>query len=189
MEWIMIILGIDPGYGRCGWAVVKQTNNEKLKTQNSRLSPACRPASPNRGERGRSSNLILIACDCIETDKNKNLPDRLKEIYDAIVYIIEKYNPQILAIEELFFFKNHKTVMAVSQARGVIIVAAKNKGIETFEYTPLQIKSAVVGYGQASKNQIQKMIKLHLWNQQMPVQDDAADAVAVALTHLQTKHY
>lgn len=154
----MIILGIDPGYGRCGWAILARQEKSEIK---------------------------LIACDCIETDAKKTLPDRLKEIYDAVEYIIKKYHPTELAIENLFFFKNQKTVMQVSQARGVIIAAAVNNGLEVYEYTPLQVKQAVIGYGRGDKIQIQKMIKIHLAGQEMPKQDDTADAVAVALTHLQ----
>lgn len=182
----MIILGIDPGYGKCGWAIlakqgksqtpnIKNQTNSKSQIQNFKnLTPYPLSLTPR-----------LVACDCIETDSKKDLPDRLKEIYDAVEYIIKKYNPTELAIESLFFFKNQKTVMQVSQARGVIIAACKNYGLNVSEYTPLQVKQAVIGYGRGDKEQIQKMIKLHLYDQVMPKQDDAADAVAVGITHLQ----
>lgn len=154
------ILAIDPGYGKCGWALLVQDEKSRIK---------------------------LLNCDCIETDKKKDLPERLREIYEALEYLIKKYHPQELAIEELFFFKNQKTAMQVAQARGVIIVCAKNYNLAIFEYTPLQVKQAIVGYGRGDKKQVQKMIKLHLAGQKTPVQDDTADAVAVGLTHLQTK--
>jgi len=186
----MIILGIDPGYGKCGWAVLakgEQMQNAKCRMQNAEFN------NKNQNKTFKiqhsSFNIQLIACDCIETDSKKVLPDRLKEIYDAIEYIIKKYHPTELAIESLFFFKNQKTVMQVSQARGVIIVAAKNHNLKVSEYTPLQVKQAVIGYGRGDKLQIQKMIKLHLCGQVMPKQDDTADAVAIALTHLQMSKF
>lgn len=163
----MKILGIDPGYGKCGWAILAKQEKK-----------------PTTGNRQLATE--LVACDCIETHKSKNLPDRLKEIYDGIQYVIKKYQPEELAIEELFWFKNKKTALAVAQARGVIITAARNLGLDIYEYTPLQVKQAVVGYGRADKRQIQIMIKIHLGGQIVPRQDDTADAIAVGLTHLQT---
>ncbi|EKD56918.1 MAG: Crossover junction endodeoxyribonuclease RuvC [uncultured bacterium] len=182
----MIILGIDPGYGKCGWAILAKGEKHKLLTNNYKLSEI---EKSNLRVRSSKLEVSLVVCDCIETDPKKDLPDRLKEIYDAIEYIIKKYQPTELAIESLFFFKNQKTVMQVSQARGVIIVAAKNHDLSVSEYTPLQVKQAVIGYGRGDKEQIQKMIKLHLCGQEMPKQDDTADAVAVALTHLQTSKF
>jgi crossover junction endodeoxyribonuclease RuvC len=195
-DYYMIILGIDPGYGRCGWAILakqeksqititKNQINPKSQIQNSKDLKSYKPCLPA----GRLQATSLIDCDCIETDSKNDLPDRLKEIYDAVEFIIKKYKPDSLAIESLFFFKNQKTVMQVSQARGVIIIAAKNYGLKIYEYTPLQTKLAVVGYGRGNKEQIQKMIKLHLCGQVMPKQDDTADAVAIALTHMQTINF
>lgn len=189
----MIILGIDPGYGKCGWAILSKA--EKFKIEDfPRLELGTRVRFKNDELISNTKSKIinhkseieLVACDCIETDSKKDLPNRLKEIYDGIEYIIKKYQPTELAIENLFFFKNQKTVMQVSQARGAIIIAAKNHHLDIYEYTPLQVKQAVVGYGRADKSQIQKMIKLHLCGQNLPKQDDTADAVAVGLTHLQT---
>lgn len=157
------VLAIDPGYGRCGWAILKKIKSKNL-----------------------DKNIKLVACDLIETHKSKPLPERLSELYDGIEYLIKKYKPTDLAIESLFWFKNKKTAMDVAQARGVIIVSCKNNKLNIFEYTPLQVKSSVVGYGKATKEQIQKMIKLHLGQQCTPVQDDTADAVAIGLTHMQT---
>lgn len=170
---LLTVLAIDPGYGRCGWAILEKTDNQKLVTDNRQLT------TDNR----------LIACDLIETSGKKSIPDRLKELYDATEYLIKKYKPQELAIESLFWFKNQKTVMGVSQARGVIIVCARNHNLSVSEYTPLQVKQAVVGYGKATKNQIQKMIGLHLPHQHVAKQDDTADAIAIGLTHLQTNKY
>lgn len=159
------ILAIDPGYGKCGWAIL------------------------NKSLRHAPYTINLIKCGCIETKNNKSLAERLKEIYQAIEYLIKKHRPQELAIESLFFFKNQKTALSVAQARGAIIVCAKNYNLEIFEYTPLQVKQAIVGYGRGDKEQIQKMIKLHLRGQKTPLQDDTADAVAIGLTHLQTSKY
>lgn len=165
----MKILSIDPGYGRCGWAILEKPGKLKISSCNQETQ--------------------LVACDCIETEAKKSLPDRLKEIYDAVIYIIKKYHPDELAIESLFWFKNQKTALAVAQARGVLILAAKNYCLSVCEYTPLQVKSAVVGYGKATKEQISKIIKLHLRGQAVPIQDDTADAVAIGLTHLQTSKF
>lgn len=159
------VLSIDPGFGRCGWAVLEKGPSIAGK-----------------------SGIVLISCDCIETSAKHKLHDRLCEIYQAVDYLIKKFKPQEFAIESLFWFKNQKTIMGVSEARGAIIVAAKNNSLPVFEYTPLQVKQAVVGYGKATKDQINKMIKLHLKQQVIPKQDDTADAVAVGLTHLQTLH-
>jgi crossover junction endodeoxyribonuclease RuvC len=167
----LIILGIDPGYGKCGYAILEKTLHHTPYTIHHTPHP-----------------IRLIKCDCIETDKNKDLPERLSEIYHFLENLIKQYQPQELAIESLFFFKNQKTALSVAQARGAIIVCAKNYNLEVFEYTPLQVKQAIVGYGRGDKEQIQKMIKLHLRGQKTPLQDDTADAVAVGLTHLQTKN-
>jgi len=155
-----IILAIDPGYGRCGWAVLEKN----FKTN-------------------------LIACDCIETCTTKCLDIRLKEIYDSVKYLIKKYKPNCFAIESLFWFKNQKTALAVAQARGVIILAATKNNLKIVEFTPLQVKNSVVGYGKASKDQVLKMLKYHLKDQHTPIQDDTADAVAIGLTFLQNNNY
>lgn len=189
----MIILGIDPGYGKCGWAILAKPEKSQIPTRLRSGQATTSSTSLGVDKPLKSYNLqpttCLVACDCIETDSKKDLSDRLKEIYDGIEYIIKKYKPTQLAIESLFFFKNQKTVMQVSQARGVIIIAAKNYNLRISEYTPLQVKQAVIGYGRGDKSQIQKMIKIHLCNQEMPKQDDTADAVAVGLTHLQTRKF
>ena len=156
-----IVIGIDPGYGRCGWTILEEEKKE----------------------------IKLAACDCIETNSKHKLPERLAEIADALIYIIKKYKPTEMAIESLFWFKNQKTAMSVAQARGAIILTAQNNGLEIAEYTPLQVKQTVVGYGKATKSQISLMLRAHLKGQYTPIQDDTADAVAIGLTHLQTVRY
>lgn len=151
----MLILGIDPGIAIVGYSIVECKGN----------------------------NLKAIDYGCITTDADMLFPDRLKIVYDKLTEIIEKYNPDDLAIEELFFNKNVKTAIKVGQARGVEILAARNKGINTYEYTPLQIKQAVTGYGRADKNQVQEMVKMLLNLKEKPKPDDVADALAVAICH------
>lgn len=152
----MKILGIDPGTGRMGWAIV-----EKFKGK----------------ER-------LIECGCLDTPANTSLPTRLEIIHSFLTKLIVKHQPQAASIEDLFFAKNRKTVMSVGAARGVIILACKQAKLDINLYTPLQIKSSITGYGQADKKQIQFMVKNILKLKQVPKPDDAADAVAAALTHM-----
>jgi crossover junction endodeoxyribonuclease RuvC len=151
----MIILGIDPGIAIVGYGIIE-----------------C-----------RGNHYKVIDYGAITTDSNMIFPDRLKLVYDQLTGIIEKYNPDDLAIEELFYNKNARTVIKVGQARGVEILAAINKGIPIYEYTPLQIKQAVVGYGRAEKHQVQEMVKMLLNLKEIPKPDDVADALAVAITH------
>lgn len=148
------ILGIDPGYARAGWAILER-NNQKLS---------------------------LIKHGCIETVKETEHAERLKILNIELNKIIKKYKPQILAIEDLFFFKNLKTAIKVAEARGVILMTGINNNLKIKEFTPLQIKQALTGYGRADKNQIQQMVKMILKLKQIPKPDDAADAVAVAIT-------
>ncbi len=213
------ILAIDPGYGRCGWAIlVKPVKSKARSSTGSDRPESVEGRNPkhetnsnvqnyndkNKKQFKKLKNLDLDYCfeyrdsnfeielrDCglIETEKRKNLPDRLTEIYKAVEYLIKKYKPTELAIESLFWFKNQKTAMNVSQARGVIIVCAKNHKLGVSEYTPLQVKQAVVGYGKATKDQIQKMVKFHLPCGHFSKQDDTTDAIAIGLTHLQTNKY
>ena len=154
----MIILGIDPGYAIVGYGIVEKVGN--------------------------ITNCIDYGV--ITTDKDDSFPDRLVQINDAIDYLIEKYKPDCLAIEELFFQNNQKTAIAVAEARGVIVVKAKKKIGNLFEYTPLQIKQALTGQGRADKHQVQYMVKAILNIKEIPKPDDAADALAVAICHSQT---
>ena len=149
----MIILGVDPGTAITGFGVIESQNN---KTS-------------------------VLDVGCILTDKNLDMPERLNLIAKELKNIIKKYKPQVMAVEELFYFKNKKTVITVAQARGVILFVGKNQGLEICEYTPLQVKQAVVGYGRAEKKQVQQMVKSILDLKEIPKPDDAADALAVAV--------
>ena len=150
----MRILGIDPGIGRCGWAVIE----------------------------GSGNSFKAIAYGCIETSSKKEVGERLTEIYEEITNIIKKYSPKALSIEELFFNNNEKTAFVVGQARGVILLAAAQNNLEISIYTPLQVKIALTGYGRAEKSQIGKMVKTVFSLKEIPKPDDTADALAVALT-------
>lgn len=151
----MIILGIDPGYAIVGYGALDFDGN-KFK---------------------------VIEYGAVTTDASMNMFDRLKSIYDDINEIIKRTNPDFMAIEELFFNSNQKTAINVAQARGVILLAAMNHSVKIFEYTPLQVKQAVAGYGRADKNQVQQMVKLLLGLKEVPKPDDTADAVAIAICH------
>ncbi|MBT4936472.1 crossover junction endodeoxyribonuclease RuvC [Candidatus Peregrinibacteria bacterium] len=147
------ILGVDPGFALVGWGIIEGIH-DKLKVK---------------------------SYGCIETDKELPLEKRLAIIYKELTKIINKYKPEVVAIEELFFFKNAKTAIPVSQARGVIMLAAEQSKAQVQEFTPLQVKQATCGYGRADKTQIQKMIKIILNLKTVPKPDDAADALAIAV--------
>lgn len=157
----MVILGIDPGYARVGWAIVQSDKGKAISDK----------------------------FGCIETSKDTDSQDRLVYVYKQICALIKKYKPDVLAIEELFFTTNAKTAFKVGEARGVITLAGAIKKIPVFSYTPLQIKIAVTGYGNADKGQVGRMIKAILKLKEMPKLDDTADALAVALTHSFTKKF
>ncbi len=154
----MIILGIDPGYGTLGFGVVEK----------------------------KGSSCRAIAYGAITTPKLVRFPARLKFIGDEIAKLIDRFKPDAIAVEELFFQNNAKTAIMVAEARGVVLFVAESTGIALYEYTPLQIKQAITGYGRAVKIQIQEMVKRMLNLDKIPKPDDAADALAVALTHAQT---
>lgn len=126
----------------------------------------------------------IVACGCLETKPELVEEDRLKTLFDQLNRLIKKYQPEAVAVEKLFFFKNQTTVIPVAQSRGIILLAAAQNELPVFSYTPLQIKQAVTGYGRAEKNQVQQMVKAILKLKNIPRPDDAADALAVALTHL-----
>ena len=151
----MVILGIDPGLAIVGYGVIECIGN--------RYRP--------------------LEYGAITTDSNLDFPNRIKNIYDQLLDVIDRYKPEDLAIEELFFNKNVKTAIKVGQARGVEILAALHRDLNIYEYTPLQIKQAIVGYGRAEKYQVQEMVKLFLNLKEVPKPDDVADALAVALCH------
>lgn len=158
---IMIIFGIDPGIAIVGYGVIEYKGNK----------------------------FRVIDYGSIQTSSEYSFPVRLKRVYDEICRLLEKYNPDVLAIEELFFNKNAKTAIAIGQARGVLILAAINKGMEVYEYTPLQVKQGVVGYGRADKRQIQEMVKILLNLDEIPKPDDVADALAVAICHAHSGNF
>lgn len=151
----MVILGIDPGFAIMGYGIIHYAGN--------RFKP--------------------IHYGAITTPSTMTTDQRLKEIYENLWEVLEIYKPDAVAIEELFFNTNAKTAIMVGQARGVAIVAAANKGIPIYEYTPLQVKQGVVGYGRADKTQVQQMIKALLNLEKIPKPDDVADALAVAVCH------
>ena len=151
----MIILGIDPGYAIVGIGVVEY-----------------------RGNRFRT-----LKYGAITTPAGLPTVDRLKKIYDELMLLLDKYKPDAVAVEELFFNSNQKTAINVAQARGVILVAVRNFGVPVYEYTPLQVKQSVTGYGRAEKGQIQQMVKTLLGLNVIPKPDDAADALALTICH------
>jgi len=157
----MIILGIDPGYAILGYGVIEY----------------------------QSSRHRLITFGTVETGKEMPLPMRLKTIHERLSEIIEEYSPRVCAIEELYFSSNQKTAIKVGEARGAAILACAQAGLSVFEYTPLQIKQALTGYGRADKHQIQEMVRQILGLDRAPRPDDAADAVAAAICHANSSAY
>lgn len=155
----MIIVGFDPGLATLGYGVISVDN------------------------RGRTE---MIDYGIISTPKDENLAVRLAMLEKGVKQVIDTFKPNEIAIEELFFAKNVKTGIAVAHARGVTLLTAIKECGKIFEYTPLQIKQALTGYGRAEKNQIQQMVKTMLKLKGIPRPDDAADALAVALCHAQT---
>ena len=154
----MVILGIDPGLAIVGWSVVESYRG------------GVRP----------------IAYGCVRTPAHTNVEDRLVTIESDILEIIDKYKPDEMAIEELFFNNNITTGITVAQARGVILLAACKRGVKISEYTPLQVKQAVVGYGKAEKRQVIAMVSSILKLPAPPKPDDTADAIAIAICHAQS---
>ena len=151
----MKILGIDPGFAIVGYSVIEYIGN-KFK---------------------------LITSGAIETKANESFPLRLEKIYLDLNQIIEEYKPDVMSIEELFFNTNVKTAINVAQARGVLLVTARIHKLPTYEYTPLQIKQAVVGYGRADKMQVQRMVKMILKTENLPKLDDITDSMAIGICH------
>ncbi len=161
----MKILGIDPGTATVGWGVI-EADGRKIGTE---IIPK------------------VLGAGIISTKSHLSDAERLEIIYDAISAIIKKERPDFVAVEQLFFFKNQKTVMTVSQSRGAILLAVKKSKIPLFEFTPLQVKQAVCGYGRADKNQIQEMVKKLLHLKEVPKPNDVADALAIALCCAQSQ--
>jgi crossover junction endodeoxyribonuclease RuvC len=154
----MRILGIDPGTGILGFGVIE-------------------------AEAGKAK---LVDAGVIRTAANQDDASRLQIIFDELTDIITQTKPSIMSVEKLFFAQNVTTAMTVSQARGVVLLAGKQAGLTIYEYTPLQIKQAVTGYGRAEKKQIQEMVRVILSLKDIPRPDDCADALAAAITHSMT---
>ena len=151
----MRILGIDPGYATIGYGITDFLGGK----------------------------FSVVGYGAVTTSPSKSFPERLKSIYEDISFLIEKYEPQSLSIERLYFNTNTTTAIDVAQARGVIVLAAEQHGIEVNEYTPLQVKQSVTGYGRAEKHQVMEMVKSFLSLKAVPKPDDTADALALAICH------
>lgn len=151
----MVILGVDPGTATTGYGLVEE----------------------------KAGKVILVDYGVIITKPQNTSEQRLEIIYDQLSDLIEEYNPDEIAVEELFFSTNVKTAMSVSQARGVILLATQKSGIPLSEYTPNQVKNGICGYGGADKKQVQKMVQMLLNLKEIPKPDDAADALAIAICH------
>lgn len=131
----------------------------------------------------------MIDCGVISTPPRTPLPDRLLDIYESMHEVIKQNQPDVVSIEKLFFSKNITTGITVAEARGVILLVCKQHNLPTFEYTPNEIKKVLTGYGSADKKQVQEMVRLHLKLEQVPKPDDAADALAAAITHSLMQNY
>ena len=153
----MVILGVDPGYAIVGWGLI-------------------------RYERAKS---VPLAFGAVETPAGMPFSDRLDRIYREIGLLLEQRRPDAVAVEKLYFKNNQKTAIDVVQARGVILLAIRQAGVPLFEYTPLQVKSAVTGYGRAEKPQVMEMTRRRLGLAEVPRPDDTADALAIAICHAQ----
>ena len=151
----MVILGIDPGYAIVGYGLIEYVGNR----------------------------FRVFDYGSIQTKAGVPTNERLKIIYDSMTDIIARHKPDAMAVEELFFNTNSKTAIVVAEARGIILLSAINAGLDIAEYTPLQVKQAVTGYGRADKNQVQQMTKALLGLDKVPKPDDTADALAIAICH------
>lgn len=151
----MRIMGIDPGIAIVGFGFIDK----------------------------EGSRLVPVQYGSIRTDADTDPGIRLRQVYDAAVQLIDKYRPDAVAVEKLYFNRNVTTAFTVGQARGVLLLAAVQQGLTVAEYTPLQVKQAIVGYGKAEKKQVQEMVRLFLKLAAVPKPDDVADALAVAICH------
>jgi crossover junction endodeoxyribonuclease RuvC len=151
-----LVLGIDPGTAITGYGLVREDRN----------------------------GLALVECGVITTAPDQSLPERLQAIYCGLSDVIHTHQPDVAAVEELFFSRNVRTALSVGHARGVVLLALADAGLRVYEYKPLAVKQAVAGYGGADKQQVQEMVRLLLQLDYAPQPDDAADAVAVAVCHI-----
>ena len=156
----MAVIGIDPGTALTGYGIVEELGNQSLQ---------------------------IIDFGVIRTESTDKPEIRLKKIFTQLNEILSIYKPETGAVEKLFFQRNTRTAMSVGQARGVAILSLAEAGLSIYEYGPVEIKQAVVGYGRASKNQVQQMVKMLLNLQEIPKPDDAADALAVAICHIHSR--
>jgi crossover junction endodeoxyribonuclease RuvC len=155
----VVILGIDPGLANTGWGVIEQTGSKRR----------------------------ALAYGCISTSAQSDIASRLKQIYDEVVAVIERYRPSELGIEVVYFGSNAKSALATGQARGAALVAVATRGLMVGEYSPTRVKQVTVGEGHAEKQQVQYMVKALLALDHEPAPDHAADALAVALCHAQLR--
>lgn len=151
----MKILGIDPGMAIVGYGLIEVENHE----------------------------ITLLTSGSIQTDKKLSDSKRLLEIYNDLTTIVEKYQPDCASVEELFFFKNQKTVIPVAEARGVIITVLEKFNVPTYSYTPMEVKQVLTGYGRAEKKEVEQMVKITLNSDNLPKLDDTVDAIAIAICH------
>jgi len=149
----VLVLGVDPGTATTGYGIIEV----------------------------KGYQYKMVDYGCIKTSPRCAVPQRLQKLYQQVVRLLNAYRPAVVAVEELFFNKNVRTALAVGQARGVVLLAAASQDIQVVEYTPLQVKQGVVGYGRASKRQVQEMVKILLKLDKVPRPDDAADALAIAI--------
>lgn len=154
----MRIIGIDPGTGILGFGVIDVKNH----------------------------TMKMVTAGVIRTPAHTPLDERLEEIYDGLTEIIAETKPEIMSIEKLFFSRNVNTAMSVAHARGVAMLAGRKAGLQFAEYTPMQIKQTLTGYGKADKKQVQEMVRIQLKLAEIPKPDDAADGLAAAITHAYT---
>lgn len=161
----MIILGLDPGTALVGWGVI------------------------DTGPKNEVNLAKSLGYDCIVTDKSMTDSQRLLAIANGLEALLDSYKPDLVSIERLFFSRNQKTVMTVSQARGVLLYVCERQGYPVTEFTPQEVKQALTGYGRAEKPQVQKMVQLLLKLPHLPKPDDAADALAIALMAAQSARF
>ena len=161
----MLIMGIDPGIGITGYSFIEYQSAQKGDYFN------------------------LITSGSIQTDKNASHPKRLLELKKDIDFLIKKYKPECASIEQLFFFKNQKTIIPVAQARGVILLTLEENNIPSFEYTPLVVKQTITGHGRADKNAVKMMVKNYIELDKNIKLDDTIDSVALALCHAQNLRF
>lgn len=157
-----LALGIDPGTATTGYGLVRRMPDGEL---------------------------VSVQYGILSTPKDGTPPARLEMLYDQLHDLLKKHKPDSAAVEKLFFSRNVTTALAVGQARGVVLLSIQQAGIDVFEYTPSEVKQAVAGYGSAEKRQVQEMVRALLQLDSIPRPDDAADALAIAITHLNTKRY